>query len=232
MTDDTKALSYIPQIRQAYKELIATNESKLRLAINLGQLLNSAKETVKGETDKGDRKWMKFRETHFDEISHRTATVYMSLAKAFGDSEDWQHAANLMTGGDSRTNGDLSIRAAIELMHKANGGGVTTPTRTPRTPKTPTTDPERVIPDVEPDDVAKIVSKSWDRDKQDRLLTQQLKPLTPVQVYNLLLEAWGDERLQELAEGILKSKNKETEDDLPPAKLQRRPAPAEARPQG
>jgi hypothetical protein len=38
MTDDTKALSYIPQIRQAYKELIATNESKLRLAINLQRI--------------------------------------------------------------------------------------------------------------------------------------------------------------------------------------------------
>jgi hypothetical protein len=125
MTPDDKALSYVPHIRQAYKELITANESKLRLAINLGQVLNSAKETVKGETDKGNRKWMKFRETHFDEISHRTATNYMALAEYFGDEENWQRVANFMTGGQNQ-DGDISIRAAIDLMRKANGGGVTT----------------------------------------------------------------------------------------------------------
>ena len=135
MSEPEKGLSYVPQIRQAYKNLKDAQASKLQLALKLGKLLIDAKQTICTDASGAELpeksshgKWMKFREEHFSEISHSTANVYMALAKDWAryyeanpdEAGNSQHAVNLVAEGD------VSIRAAIQKMREAKGGGFKT----------------------------------------------------------------------------------------------------------
>jgi hypothetical protein len=124
MNEQEKGLSYVPQIFKAYDDLVESNRASLSHALKLGQLLIDAKETV------GHGNWASWVKTNLaSKISERTAQVYMNLAKnkeKFSQSGNAQRAADFMAKGDAKGESKLSIRAAIELVNKKDGGGTGT----------------------------------------------------------------------------------------------------------
>ena len=108
---DKKALSFVPQIKQAHAALAEADakgfQQSLALVIELGVLLNLAHETVyHGHWES----W--FKEQGFD-FSRRSATRYMRLAKErekLEDERNWPRVAKMAAEGE------LSIRAAEALL--------------------------------------------------------------------------------------------------------------------
>jgi hypothetical protein len=210
-----KGLSYVPQIKAAYAELTATNESKLKCALKLGGLLNDAKEAV-GK----DRQWMKFRETYFPEISHSTANVYMNLAKnkaKFDDPVNSQRSVNSMVEKD------LSIRGAIEALksdeEKAAAEKKRAAKRAEREVRKAaeaagqkSQDLAVILEDKAPDELLDAIE---DKEKKDELLKQQLKNQDPLILADVLLEIWEVEQLRLFGEHLavhVKRKMAEAED--------------------
>src|SRR5258708_13605080 len=78
MTTDDKALSFVPQILDAHDKALSAQrsgfKSSLDHAIDAGELLEKAKETVGSG-------WTKWREQHLPKIPQTTASLYMRLAK-------------------------------------------------------------------------------------------------------------------------------------------------------
>lgn len=226
MTEQVRGLSYVPQIKEAYAELIATNESKLKLGLKLGGLLNDAKDAVGKK-----RQWMKFREDYFPEISHSTANVYMNLAKnkhKFDDNPaNSQRAVNLMVEKD------LSIRGAIELLktedEKAAAKAKKEKERAEKeTKKKAEADAAKaaaksqdlavVLEDKAPDEL--LLALGSDKEKKDELLKQQLKSLTPYSLVDFLAKVWEVDQLRRLGEEIADHVKRKAE----PAPVLRRPA--------
>jgi hypothetical protein len=232
--DPPKALSYVPQIKAAYAELLATNESKLACAVRLGALLNDAKDAL---GKKGN--WMEFRAAHFREISHSTANVYMQLAKhkdKLGDPANSQRAVN------SLVEKDLSIRGAIEAMNNSlktpqeraqadaekkrkeaerEAAKIAKAEAVERAKAMAETDPATVLEALDPSEVLDAIT---DKDKKAELLKQQLRELHPYRLLDLLTEAWANdtEFLPQLGEAIgqrLKTN---------PVQVKRRQLPGEA----
>src|SRR6516165_531735 len=104
---EEKAASYVPQIKAAYGALLASHKKSLAHALTLGSLLNEAK-TALGK--KG--KWTEWLAEYCPQISHRTANVYMKLAKhkdKFTDETNSQRAASKALDGDVGVGGAISI---------------------------------------------------------------------------------------------------------------------------
>jgi hypothetical protein len=104
---EEKAASYVPQIKAAYGALLASHKKNLAHALTLGSLLNDAK-TALGK--KG--KWTEWLAEYCPQISHRTANVYMKLAKhkdKFTDETNSQRAAIKALDGDFGVGGAVSI---------------------------------------------------------------------------------------------------------------------------
>jgi hypothetical protein len=234
MSGDDKGLSYVPQIRQAYKNLKEAQASKLQLALKLGKLLNDAKQTIcadaSGVVKKSHGKWMKFREEHFSEISHSTANVYMVLAKDWAayceanpnEAGNSQHAVNLVAEGD------ISIRAAIEKMREAKGGGTGSARASGAgtgkgkgaSPDLTTDenddksdddrlggggDPDEVIADAAPDEIATVIKREWDEEKRIDLLLALLHDLKPDEIITAIIEALADDAIAKtIGEGIVR----------------------------
>src|SRR5262249_26866176 len=76
----TKGLSYVPQIIEAHKQVLAAERSgharSLDVAIAAGKLLNDAKDAIKGKF-----KWKEWRSEYLKEVPQTTASLYMRLAK-------------------------------------------------------------------------------------------------------------------------------------------------------
>jgi hypothetical protein len=104
---EEKAASYVPQIKAAYGALLASHKKNLAHALTLGSLLNEAK-TALGK--KG--KWTEWLAEYCPQISHRTANIYMKLAKhkdKFTDETNSQRAAIKALDGDFGVGGAVSI---------------------------------------------------------------------------------------------------------------------------
>src|SRR6516165_1287740 len=104
---EEKAASYVPQIKAAYGALLASHKKSLAHALTLGSLLNEAK-TALGK--KG--KWTEWLAEYCPQISHRTANIYMKLAKhkdKFTDETNSQRAAIKALDGDFGVGGAVSI---------------------------------------------------------------------------------------------------------------------------
>jgi hypothetical protein len=110
-----KGKSYLPQIKAAYQALNEANANKLVCAVRLGDVLNQAAETIKASYGKGA--WGPWLEMNCPEISHRTANIYMTLAK----NKDVVEEAFSQRAAIMGTNGDLSIRGAIDAVNKSLG---------------------------------------------------------------------------------------------------------------
>jgi hypothetical protein len=213
-----KGLSYVPQIKAVYEELIQSHKSSLTHALHLGELLNAAKETV------GHGAWGQWLQFHLPQISHRTANVYMKLAEnkdKFSDGANSQHAAKLAAKDD------LSIRGAIDAVNKANGGGLKPVTMTEAKPK-PKPDLETALVDVAPDEVLTGIKHKWGAEGPRRLLEEQLKNASPYSLAMTLRDVWKLDDVRTLVAELTHLLKPETKPDLNILKpLDRRP---EARP--
>jgi hypothetical protein len=195
---DDKAFSVKDDINALYDELKAGQHTNLVKAVKLGSLLNVAKGAV------GHGKWADWLKTNCPKISQRTANVYMKLAEhkdkfidQDGAEANSQHAANFLVDED------LSIRGAIERVNKAHEGGIKTkPPKPPKPPK-PKGDPEVVIGDLAPDEVADIIEDRWDDDKRIDLLLAMIRDLKPAEIITAVIEAVGDDAVaKSVADGI------------------------------
>jgi hypothetical protein len=104
MSDD-KALTFAAQINELQEEILKSDKGKLQHAIDAGELLIRAKETV------GARKWSAWRDEHCPHVPQTTASLYMRLAthKAIFSKQRVARMAE---------DGDLSLRAAAKLIPK------------------------------------------------------------------------------------------------------------------
>jgi hypothetical protein len=104
MSDD-KALTLAAQINELQHEIMKSDKGKLQHAIEAGELLNLARETI------GVRKWSAWREEHCPHVPQTTASLYMRLA-THKNIFSKQRVARM------ETDGDLSLRAAAKLIPK------------------------------------------------------------------------------------------------------------------
>jgi Protein of unknown function (DUF3102) len=206
MTEEVKGLSYVPQIYEAYDALIASHKTGLGHALRLGELLNEAKEVV------GHGKWTDWLKVHCSRVTHRTANLYMNLAKnkdKFSDPTNSQRVANMAAEDD------LSIRAAIDVVNAANG---VVKNRTPTKRTKTTTTPAAVEP---PEPVASVdlatLMKSSAADEiktamkqaevYDEVMTaplaDQIRATPPSVLVTALMEAYDPERLQNLVKDLI-----------------------------
>jgi hypothetical protein len=115
---DEKGLSYVPQIKAAYSEVLSAEKNSSEKKLKLGTLLNDAKKEI------GHGKWTAYLQKHFPEISHRSLNVYMQLAdpdnKAkFEATSNSQRAAILDSGGVTSVRKALSEIKTEEEKDKA-----------------------------------------------------------------------------------------------------------------
>jgi hypothetical protein len=194
-----KAMSLVGPINKAFSDLKASYRTSLTHALEFGRLLQIAHDAV------GKKGWKAHLAANHPQISYRTATVYIQLAKhqeQFEDPTKVQHAA-LLGAAD-----DLSIRDALNAVNKADGGpGKTRQPRQPRTGEN-VVDLATMLEDKAADEVVVAIKQKWDQDQQEQLLVQQLKSCAPSALSEILMKAYRPENIQALIE-TLKEKLRE-----------------------
>jgi Protein of unknown function (DUF3102) len=209
---DKKALSFVPQIKQAHAALAEAEakgfQQSLALAIELGVLLNLAHETVyHGHWEN----W--FNQQGFD-FSRRSATRYMRLARErekLEDERNWPRVAKMAAEGE------LSVRVAETLLkpqrseaEKAKAAAEAAAKKAEKDAKKATAaeaakaarksqDLADVLEDKAPDEVLLAIG---DKEKKEELLKEQLKSLTAYSVVDLLTEVWEVSQLKTLGEQL------------------------------
>jgi hypothetical protein len=194
--DTAKAMSLVGPINQAYNNLKTSYRTSLTHALELGRLLVIAHEAV------GKKAWKKYIEDNCD-LSYRTATVYMQLAKhkeQFEDPAEVQRAALLGTADD------LSIRGAIAAVVNPKPPGKKP--KGERKPKDESADSDTdladVLKDVAADEVAIAISNNWEPEQREDLLRQQLKSCPPTTLSGILISALGPENTKALVQTLMK----------------------------
>ena len=190
-----KGKSYLPQIKAAYQALNEANANKLICAVRLGDVLNQAAETIKASYGKGA--WGPWLEMNCPEITHRTANVYMTL-------EAFSQRAAIMG-----TNGDLSIRGAIDAVNKSLGK-TKPPSKKPKAK--PKAKPEEegqndnpeggLLEGIDVDEVLIGIDQDWEADQRNRLLAGQLKYARPLDLVLTLENVWDLDSLRQLIEEL------------------------------
>ena len=234
---DKKALSFVPQIKQAHAALAEAEakgfQQSLALVIELDVLLNLAHETVyHGHWET----W--FKEQAFA-FSRRSATRYMRLAKErerLEDERNWPRVAKMAAEGE------LSIRAAEELLKpeqseadKAKADADAAATKAAREAAKAaeaeaakaamkSRDLAVVLEDKAPDEL--LLALGSDKEKKDELLKQQLKSLSPYSLAEFLAKVWEVDQLRRLGEEIVTYVKLKAE----PVAVLRRPATTGAQP--
>jgi hypothetical protein len=210
-----KAGSLVPQINETHAKLVSADtdgfRQSLTLAIELGVLPKLAKEAVY------HGHWESWFEGQGFKFSYRSANRYMRLAENREKLEE--EAANSPRVADLAAQGELSIRAADALLRPVKTAAALAAEKAEREAKAAArkaerevaasakrrelTDPDAIIGEIEADDVAEIIERKWDRDKQDQLLVDQLKRVPPSRLVDLVIEAYRNENeLKALGEGI------------------------------
>jgi hypothetical protein len=123
---EAKGASYIPQILDAHKQVVAAERSghqrSLDAAIAAGELLIAAQEAIKGKF-----KWGEWRSEYLSEIPQTTASLYMRLAK----NKDKLKQPDLTTEDGRRiSNGVATLSAKGELSIRKAAALLTTRSRT------------------------------------------------------------------------------------------------------
>jgi hypothetical protein len=111
---EAKGLSYVPQIIEAHKQVVAAERSghqrSLDAAIAAGELLNAAKEAIKGQF-----RWSEWRSEYLKDVPQTTASLYMRLAK---NQDRLRKPSGELTTGVAKlaATGELSVRKAASLL--------------------------------------------------------------------------------------------------------------------
>jgi len=104
-TTGDQALSDVPKIMTAYDKVISASRGSLDYAIEAGDLLNSAKNSL---AKKGE--WLRWLGHNLPNIPQTTASLYMRLAEN-------KNVINKQRVANAIDEGKLSIRAAAKLIH-------------------------------------------------------------------------------------------------------------------
>jgi hypothetical protein len=92
-------------------------------AFMLGAELTTLKQSLKDDASRGQ--WMTFRETHFPEIPHRTATERMALFSKLAESANLPPAGNIKLLGDGSIPKDYADKIAEAWCQHAEGKTIT-----------------------------------------------------------------------------------------------------------
>jgi hypothetical protein len=113
MSELDKALSLIPQIKEAHDKVEACQQTSynqaLEYAIKAGELLAIAKEAV------GHGGWAAWRQQNLANIAQTTASLYMRLAE---HKDRFKETRISNSVADLKSKGKLSLRAAAALLPK------------------------------------------------------------------------------------------------------------------
>jgi Protein of unknown function (DUF3102) len=163
-------------INTEHKAVVEATQAKLQHAITAGATLKACKESM------AHGNWANWLKDNCPEISERTASVYMRLAK---NSDKVEKAAE--ENGSSAA--DLSMRAMLKLLRKPK----TDEQKATATPKPKTTTNPRAA--VEPSDTKRDedVGKDW------------LKELAADELVTVLREFRDDDYLRQLSVALAKA---------------------------
>jgi hypothetical protein len=113
MSELDKALSFVPQIKEAHEKAEAAQQTSynqaLEHAIKAGELLMLAKEAV------GHGGWANWRQQNLAAIPQTTASLYMRLAE---HKDKFKDARISNSVADLKSKGKLSLRAAAAILPK------------------------------------------------------------------------------------------------------------------
>jgi hypothetical protein len=181
-------------INTEHKAVVEATQAKLQHAITAGETLKACKDSM------AHGAWANWLKANCPEISERTASVYMRLAK---NSDKVEQAA----GENSSGAADLSIRAMLKLLAKQK----TEEQKAKAKPKPKTTTKAAVEPPDADDD--EEIGKEW------------LRALAVDDLITWLKEVHDADYLKDLAAALTKALTPPPKDELaiPPA-LQRPPA--------
>jgi hypothetical protein len=213
-TDDVVALSLVGPIMTAYNAAEEAGASALGFALECGQHLNSAMETVESHGGKGKGKWKKWREKNLPTVSEETERLYRRLAKAHAMKEDF--FANCR-----------SIRDAIKHLSKFDdklnpkppakpkAKGQTGSTATAQQPTSTATDGlEGELKNADADEI--ISGLGHDTDKLADLAVRSVASLSPEKVCDALISAWTSDQLNDLAKRMNHHLSTLTHRSIPP----------------
>jgi hypothetical protein len=185
-----KAADLIPEIRKAGAALMKAEiegfGQTLFLAIELGTLLNQAKANPDAGTHGKWEEWLLKQQFDF---SIRKAQRCMRYANKKKELEAAAKTSRLSLLAYEHRLSICDADALLRKPRKASRSPKPKAELEPPEPKPRSSDPEVVLGEIDADEVASIVGETWDREKQDQLLLQQLKPLPPTRVFDLLVEA-------------------------------------------
>jgi|SRR5262249_1832082 len=170
---EAKGASYVPQILEAHKKVVEAERSghqrSLDAAIAAGELLNAAKEAIKGQF-----KWSEWRTEYLRDIPQTTASLYMRLAKNQDRlrKPDPEISNGLLKLGAT---GELSIKKAAALLVEKKPRGAN-----PQRKKGDLDIVKRWIGEVlAADELVAIVREVRDADYLKAMVAAATKALTP-----------------------------------------------------
>jgi len=176
MTDLNKALSLVPQIREAHEEAERSQRGghgrALEYAIKAGDALNIAKDAV------GHGAFGIWRRQNLPHIPQTTASLYMRLAEHKEKFRDGQISNTVAT---LSAQGKLSLRAAAALL-----------------PKRPQTAAQIAAAN------ARTAAKAAEKKTNEGIAKEYLKPLAVDELMIFLRQLFDVEYLSKLAQAALR----------------------------
>jgi hypothetical protein len=148
--------------------------------------------------------------------------------------------SNSQRAANSAAQDDLSIRAAIDAVNKADGGGLKTKEKKGKEEKSEEPDNEdddslegfdvmgrkadlaETLKAVAPDEVSTAINDEWEPEDREELLRQQLKSCSPSALSEVLISALGRENTQLLIQTL----TRKLQEAAPPAAAAVVPPPA------
>jgi hypothetical protein len=172
MSDD-KALTLAQQINDLYQKVVKTSVGALDHALDAGDLLIRAKETVKA--DKKSGKWTVWLKENCTKLPHSTANLYMHLAANREVIENSQRVSNSDAGA-----GKFSIRSALKLIpktpkqiEKAEAAKANrAQKKADKEAASKSEQIERLLPGLAPDEVFIAVRRVWDKEQVEELVNK------------------------------------------------------------
>jgi hypothetical protein len=182
------ALSFVGQIKTAYKAVLKAEGEALKYAIVCGEALNRAKENIESTKPKG--KWKDWLAEHCSEINPRTERLYRQLAEAvaknpdiFADCESIRDAVKKVQGNDDEEeeNSDSNDESEDSEDEEDEESGNALPQWTG------TKDLTDLMKVSEVDEIGIALN---DADKFEEVAKASIVKLSPDKVCDALTQAW------------------------------------------
>jgi hypothetical protein len=186
----------VPAIREAAALLIRAEVDRftttLRLQIELGKLLNQAKDACEhGE-------WTKWFEAKQFPFSMRKAQRAMRFANFEPELLAWAKTPAVADLASDDRLGVVDAETFIENLEEEREEKAIADAEA-------ASELEAVLSKIDPDNAAKVIGRVWDQQKCEQFVAMQLKAMHPERVFHLLLDTFGYEQLAAQLSTHLKS---------------------------